>query len=102
MKLSRGMLSIMVLLVGGLMAVNEAPEILTLTDDMANDCETIQVTRQGGRRSVVGDSTRQATPAPLLASAAGGNGRGSKPNSLSPKSSQSPCSLLLMLVTQRK
>jgi hypothetical protein len=96
------MLSIVVLLVGGLMAVNEAPGILILDDDISNDCEAVQVTRRDPRGCIVADSTGQAVPARVLFSNSPSNGRGSTPNSLFSSSSRSPGSLLLMLVTQRK
>jgi hypothetical protein len=100
MKFSRSMLTVLVLLVGGLMAVSEAPEILTLSDNVSNDCETVEITRPSARKCAVTDSPRKITPGqPLLSSPAVGD---AVAHELMSPSSRSSRGLLLLLVTQRK
>jgi len=93
------MLAFAVLLVSGLMAISEAPEILTLTDNVANDCESVQVVRQNrpqGEDSI-GQMTSERAPISAYTSDRGGTQR-----FLSSPPRQSSPSLLLLLVTQRK
>ena len=61
-RFSHRMLTIAVLLIGGLMAVSEAPEILTLTDNVTNDCESVQIAQHGARRCIVENRHRQDHP----------------------------------------
>lgn len=98
MRLSHRMLTIAVLLVGGLMALSEAPEILTLTDNVSNDCESVQVAGQSRQRCLVEDSTGKVSHGRVLSS----GDRGSAQSFLSSPSLESSRSLLLLLVTQRK
>ena len=100
MKFSQSMLTILVLLVGGLMAGSEAPEILTLSDDVSNDCELVQVTCPSARKCAVMGPTRKLTPGHVLPSdPVMGDAVAHRLMSPSLRSSRS---LLLLLVTQRK
>jgi len=96
------MLTVAVILLGATLAVGEAPEILTLTDDVSNDCESVQITRPSSRRRLVEDSPGQAIPAPVMFTDSPDDRGASAHNFLSSPSSRSAGSLLLLLVTQRK
>jgi hypothetical protein len=96
------MLTFVVLLVGATIAVAEVPEILTLTDDISNDCEFVQITRPSSSRCRATNSTPKAIPAPVMFTGVPGDRRACTSNFLSSPSSKSPGSLLLLLVTQRK
>ena len=101
MTFSRRLLTILVLVVSGLMAVSEAPELLTLSDDVSNDCESVEVSRSNLCRDTIKKSTRPIIPAQALF--AGPAIVEAVPhNLLSPASVRSTRSLLLLLVTQRK
>jgi hypothetical protein len=102
MKLFHGTFTFAVFLLATLMAVSEAPEIFSLTDDVSNDCESVQVERQGPRRCIVEDSTRQATPSLVLFSLSTRENDALAHNFLMSFSSRSPNSLLLLLTLQRK
>jgi hypothetical protein len=101
MTLSRRMLTITVMLVGVLMAVSEAPEILTLTDNVANDCESVQIKRVSGNKCLVKASTFKVVLARALFSAPVRADLIARSLAVS-VSSRSTRSLLLMLVTQQK
>jgi len=102
MKLSHRMLTIVVLLVGALMAVSEAPEILTLTDNTSNDYLSVQIRRVSPRTSLVKDVTHEATSPHVLFGAPYGERDVAAHSFLLSRSSTSPRSLLFLLVTQRK
>ena len=96
------MLTIAVLLIGGLMTVSEAPEILTLTDNVTNDCESVQIAQHGARKSIVENATGKTIPAQVLFSISDEDREISAQNFLRSPSAKSPRSLLLLLVSQRK
>jgi len=102
MKLSRRVLSIAVLLVGGLMAFSEVPEILTLTDNVSNDCESVRVAHRTSHPGLIKDPTRQAAPAHAFFSASNEDRDTSAHNFLRSPSAKAARSLLLLLVSQRK
>lgn len=102
MKHLHGTFTFAVFLLATLMAVSEAPEIFSLTDDVSNDCESVQVERQSPRRYIVEDSTRQATPSWVLFSLSTGENEALAHNFLLSSSSRSPNNLLLLLTLQRK
>ena len=102
MKLSHRMLTVVVLLVGALMAVSEAPEILTLTDNASNDYLSVRIGRVSPRTSIVKDATHEATSPHVLFGAPYGERDVAAHSFLLSRSSTSPLSLLLLLVTHRK
>jgi hypothetical protein len=102
MKHLHGTFTFAVFLLATLMAVSEAPEILSLTDDVSNDCESVQIERQSPRRCIVEDSTRQATSSWVLFSLSTRENDALAHNFLLSSSSRSPDSLLLLLTLQRK
>lgn len=102
MKLSRKTLTFAVFLVAALLSISEAPEILTLTDDISNDCESVQITSQSSRQCIVKESADQVVPAPAPFSDSASDRRASVYNSPWSLSSLSTDTLLLLLVTQRK
>jgi hypothetical protein len=101
MKLSHRMLTVAVLLVGALMTVSEAPEILTLTDDASNDYLSISIGRVSPRTSIVKDATDRAISPHVLFGVPSGERDVAAHSFLLSRSSKSPRSLLLLLVTQR-
>lgn len=100
MRFSHRVLGVVVLLVGGLMAVSEAPELLALTDNVSNDCESVQIVRPGARGCLSTHSTREITPPQTFPGASASSKAVAL--SLSFLSSGSTRSLLALLVTQRK
>jgi hypothetical protein len=102
MKLPRRVLTIAVVLAGGLMAFSELPEILALTDNVNNDCESVHIARGFSHSCVVKDPTRQATTAQGLFNVSADGRETSAHNFLRSFSAKAPRSLLLLLVSQRK
>ena len=102
MKLSERMLTVAVLLVGALMAVSEAPEILTLTDNVSNDCVWVQTAQGSARHCVVKDPTRHPPSGRSVYGPPGEGRDGLTQDSLHVTSSKSPRTLLSLLVSQRK
>ena len=102
MRLPRKAFTIAVLLVGGLMAFSEVPELLSLTDNVSNDCESVRVAHLTSNSGVIKDPTRQATSAHTLFSASVEDRDTSTHNFLRSPSAKAARSLLLLLVSQRK
>jgi len=100
MRLSRFVLTFSVMLIGALMMVSEAPEILTLTDNVGNDCESVQIVNLSRRRCPAENLTSLVVPA-LRPSAARPAEIGVQTAELSP-ASRSPRGVLLLTMTQRK
>jgi hypothetical protein len=100
-RLSRRTLTIAILLVGTMIAVSEAPEILTLTNDVSNDCELIQMARQSPRRCIVKSSIGQENPAQALLVGSPSNSHARTHKFLWSSPSRSIRCLLLLLVTLR-
>jgi hypothetical protein len=101
MRLSHRMLAIAVLLTGGLMVLSQTSEILSLSDNVSNDCEATQIVRRSQQQCVVEDSSAQTTAGGTIFSASSRD-RGEIRSFLSSSFPHSSSSLLLLLVTQRK
>lgn len=94
------MLTVAVLLVGALMAISETPEILTLTDDTSNDCESVQileVTQSGCAFQKSANPPPARLPLRPFAGA-----RNVTVHNLSLSLARSPRTLLVLLMLQRK
>jgi hypothetical protein len=101
MKFVHRMLTFGVVLVAALMAVNEVPELLTLTDNVSNDYVSVRAETESPRRDVIKDSTRHLTVAPMVSNPTVRLRVATACNFLFSLTAKSPRSLLLLLVTQR-
>jgi hypothetical protein len=101
MKLPHRMLTFVVLLAAAMMAVNEFPELLTLTDNTSNDYVSVRIGYERARPGVVKDPVPQATAAPLVFTAPVGLCVTAASDFLRSSTAKSPRSLLLLLVTHR-
>jgi len=101
MKVFRGMLTFGVVLVAALMAVNEVPELLTLTDNVTNDYVSVRVERVSPHFRVVKDPAYQLTAASAVFSLPVRLRVATASNFLFSSTAKSPRSLLFLLVTQR-
>jgi len=99
--ISRRLLTVTVLLLGTLMAVSEAPEILTLTDNTSNDYEVAVEIARAHRPDLPDDKAAitHSTP-PAAASEPGCSALLRQPCFVLPFHTGS--ALLLLLTTQRK
>ncbi len=102
MRFPRRMLAVAAMLVATLMAFSEAPEILTLSDKVSNDCEAVQVARTGRRSCLVEDSTHAVNPAIVQLGPPAHHGDACTLNCPLSPPFRGSASLLLLLVTQRK
>ena len=102
MKFLHRMLTFGVVLVAALMAVNEVPELLTLTDNVSNDYVSVRIGTESPRQGVVKDQTRQVTAAPVVFNLPVRLRVATACNFLFSTPARSPRGLLLLLVTQRK
>jgi hypothetical protein len=96
------MLTVTVLLVGALMAISEAPEILTLTDNVTNDYVTVQSGQAIPARDTIKNTTHHVIPADVVFGVPFDVRNSLAHNFLRSASSKAPRSLLLLLVSQRK
>jgi hypothetical protein len=95
------MLTFGVVFVAALMAVNEVPELLTLTDNVTNDFISVRVERVGPHYGVVKDPARQLLAVPSVFNLPVRLHIATASNFLLSSTAKSPRSLLLFLVTQR-
>jgi hypothetical protein len=102
MTISRRVMTITVLLVGALMAISEAPEILTLTDNVTNDYVTVQSGQAIPARGTIKNTTHHVIPADVVFSVPFDVRDSLAHNFLRSASSKAPRSLLLLLVSQRR
>ncbi len=101
MKFLPRMLTFGVVFVAALMAVNEVPELLTLTDDVTNDFVSVRAERVSPHFRVVKDPARQLAAAPVVFNLPVRLRVATASNFLVSSTAKSPRSLLLLLVTQR-
>jgi len=95
------MLTFAVVLVAALMAVNEVPELLTLTDNVSNDYVSVRTETESPRHRLVKERTRQLTATSVIFNAPVRLRAATACNFLFSSTAKSPRSLLLLLVTQR-
>ena len=95
------MLTFGVVLVAALMAVNEIPELLTLTDNVTNDYVSVRAETENPRNGVVKQPTCQRTDGSVVFNPAVRLRVATACNFLFSSTAKSPRSLLLLLVTQR-
>jgi len=101
MKLYRGMLTFVVVLMAAMMAANEFPELLTLTDNTTNDYVSVQRRSDNSQQIVIQRSTTQLTAVPVAFNPPVGLLVTADSNFLLSPAAKSPGGLLLLLVTQR-
>ena len=66
MKFFPRMLAFVVVFTAALMAVNEMPELLTLTDNVSNDYVSVRIGSESLHPGVVKSSTRETTAASVV------------------------------------
>jgi len=101
MKLYQRMLGLAVVLMAAMMALNEVPELLTLTDNTTNDYVSVQKRSDSSHQVVVQRSAAQVTATPAVVHPPIQSEVLAASNFLLSPAAKSPGGLLLLLVTQR-
>jgi hypothetical protein len=101
MKLYQRMLTFGIVLMAAMMAFNEFPELLTLTDNVTNDYVSVRSRSESSHQIVVQKSSGQLTAVPAVFNAPVQLRVAAASNFLISATAKSPRSLLLLLVTQR-
>lgn len=95
------MLTFGLLLMAALMAANEFPELLTLTDNTSNDYLSVRTRGENGPHVIVKRPSGQFRAEPVLFRPPAQSRVAAASNFLISSTAKSPRSLLLLLVTQR-
>ena len=101
MKFSPWMLTFVAVLTAAMMAANEFPELLTLTDNVSNDYVTVCTRAESAPQVAIKRPAGQLTAAPVALCPPVGLRLAAASNFLISSTAKSPRSLLLLLVTQR-
>jgi hypothetical protein len=101
MKLYQRMFTFGIVLMAAMMALNEFPELLTLTDNTTNDYVSVQRRSDSSHQIVVQRSAAQLTAAPAVFNPPVQLQVLAASNFLLSPAAKSPGGLLLLLVTQR-
>jgi hypothetical protein len=101
MKLHQRMLTFGIVLMAAMMAFNEFPELLTLTDNVTNDYVSVRSRSESSHQIVVQESTDQLTAVPMVFNPPVQLRVAADSNFLLSPAAKSPGGLLLLLVTQR-
>ena len=101
MKFCRRTLSLAVVLMAAIMAANEFPELLTLTDNTNNDYVSVRSQSQGQPPVVIKDPAGRLTAAPVVFSLPVRLRAAADSSFLRSPTAKSPNRLLQLLASQR-
>jgi len=101
MKVPQRMLTFVVVLMATMMALNEFPELLTLTDNVSNDYVSVRIQSEISHHYVAKDFGNQPTAVPVIFNPPVQMRVAAASNFLLSPEAKAPGSLLLLLVTQR-
>jgi len=101
MKRAHTVLTFAVLLMAAMMAVNEFPELLTLTDNTSNDYVTVRTGGENAHHVFLKRTAGQQTTGRVELSSPARLHVALDPNFVVSPTAKSPRGLLMLLVTQR-